>query len=323
MKPFFSKHILVRLFSEKLSPKEEQNLLERKSVTTRMQQEWNLPADDISGFDQRKAWQNIKSGVQRVPHRRIVVAWIWPVAASVLILLGVGYFWFFPGEKFQSEVQVLVFETRNEERLQVILPDSTKVWLNAGSRIEYPEKFGVGTRQIKLSGEAYFDVTRKGKQPFIVTTEKLQVQVLGTKFTVNDYHNSPSAEAILVSGKVNVNIAGDSLQRYFELSPNEQLIFDEKQHATTIQSVNAAQYAEWIDGRLSFENAELGHIVSRLERWYGRSIECPRDLEVRYRLTFTVRKESLEQIIQMMQSAAPIKFQQMGDEYKIVNFSDL
>lgn len=324
MKSSFSKHIITRSLSGKLLPGEEQELLNRKSVVSRMKQEWDLPGDDRQGFDRQKGWRRIKSEIQHesVPRRYMVTSRIWPVAASVLILLSIGYYWFSHGNKQDERVQTLAYETRNEERLFLTLPDSTKVWLNAGSRIEYPEKFSRDTRMVKLNGEAYFDVTHKMKQPFLVVTEKLQVHVLGTKFTVSDYQKESSAEAVLVSGKVNVTVVDDSLSRHFGLLPNEQLLFDKQQHVTTIQTVNAPEYAEWINGKLTFDNVELGYVIDRLERWYGRTIECSCDLRVSYRLTFTVRNESLEQIIQIMQSTIPVRFQQSCENYKAIEFNE-
>jgi len=315
-----SKRILERFFSGKFSREEEQDLLNRPSVSLRMQQEWNRADDDMSGFDQQKVWTNIQSGIQTVIHRRVVMRWMWTAAAaaSVLILMGIGSLWFSSVEEPSKDVAWLAFETAHKERIQLVLPDSTKVWLNAGSRIEYPENFGAVARQVKLSGEAYFDVTRQEKQPFYVTTEKLQVQVLGTKFTVSDYPKDSSAETVLVSGKVNVSIAGDILNRHYELSPNEQLLLDEQQQSTTIQIVDAMQYTEWINGRLSFDDAELGQIVRKLERWYGCKIECPHELGAHYRFTLTVRNESIEQIIQLIQSAVPIYFEQTGEHYNVV-----
>jgi len=202
--------------------------------------------------------------------------------------------------------------------MQVILPDSTKVWLNAGSRIEYPETFDPAVRRVNLSGEAYFDVTHQAKQPFYVLTDKLQVQVLGTRFTVSDYQNGKSAETLLISGKVNVSVLSDNNNRIFELLPDEQFLFDTQQHATTIQVVDASQMSEWINGRLIFDNAELCLIISKLEHWFGQKINCRRELGTLYRLTFTVRNENLPQVIELMQSIAPISFQQTEDGYQVV-----
>ncbi len=315
MKSFLSKHIIVRFLDGKLSPEEEKELLSRKTVVSRMKQQWDSQKGDVSGFDRQKVLQQIESKIEApaMPRRRTIRIAMWSAAASILILLGVGYFGFLHNSSPASEVKMLVYETRNKERLQVTLPDSTKVWLNAGSRLECPEVFEPGFRQVKLSGEAYFDVVRRVKQPFYVQTNKLRVSVLGTQFTVSDYQHDTSAETVLISGKVNVNVLSDSIKRAFELSPNEQLIFDGQQHATTIQTVAASQWAEWINGRLYFDNAELGFIINSLEHWYGKKIECSRELGALYRLTFTVRNESMEQTVRLMQSIAPISFRETTD----------
>ena len=320
MKPF-SKNIIVRFLDGKLSPEEENSLLSRKSVIARMKQQWNLQSGDVSAFDQNLILRKVESRIERnslMARRRITFIKVASIAASILLVMGIGYLWFYQRTTSDNEVMMLAHETQTEERLQVTLPDSTIVWLNAGSRIEYPEVFEPAVRQVKLSGEAYFDVTHRAKQPFYVQTDKLLIRVLGTQFTVSDYQKETSAEAVLISGKVNANVLRDSIGRTFELLPNEQLIFDERQQYTAIQKVDASQYTDWIHGKLYFDNAGLGYIISKLEHWYGKKIECSRELSAGYRLTFTVRNESFEQIIRLMQNIAPISFQPAEGHYLVV-----
>ena len=322
MKSFLSKHIIVRFLNGRLSPEEERELLSRKSVIARMKQQWDSLQGDLSKFDRRQLFRRIESriaGVRTVPRRRTILVWAASVAASILILATVGYRLFVTETASgHHEVAMLVYETQKRERLQVILPDSTKVWLNAGSRIEYPEVFGSEARWVTLNGEAYFDVTHRAKQPFYVRTHKLQIQVLGTQFTASDYQNESLAETTLISGKVHVEVLSGHAKRAFELFPNEQLLLDEQQQSTVIQTVDASLWSEWIHGRLHFDNAELGFIINKLGHWYGVDIACSRELVARHRLTFTIRNESLEQIVRLMQNIAPIRFQQTGGRYQVV-----
>jgi len=325
MKTSLSKHIIVRFLDGDLSPEEDTELLNRESVISRMKEQWDSPHGDISKFDRKRVFRRIESriwGVNIAVRRRRIYAWAASVAASVLLLSTIGYYLFFSESTTTSrhrEVMMLVFETQNKERLQMTLPDSTKVWLYAGSRIEYPEKFDPKVRQVKLSGEAYFDVTHQEKQLFCVQSNKLLIRVLGTQFTVSDYQNGASAEAVLISGKVNVHVLNDSTKRTFELFPNERLLYNEQQQSTVIQTVDASQWSGWIHGRLHFDNAELGYIINKLGRWYGQKIECSPELAARYRLTFTVRDESLAQVARLIQNIAPVNFQLTGDYYQVVD----
>ena len=320
MKSYLSKHIIERFLGGDLSPEEESELLNRKSVVSRMRQQWDSPQGDMSVFVRQRIFRQIESKIRNlsISRRRRIIAWTTSVAASILLLSTIGYRLFFTEMPSVHHEVMLAYETQSKERLQVTLPDSTRVWLNAGSRIEYPEAFEPEARMVKLSGEAYFDVSHQPKQPFYVQTNKLQIKVLGTQFTVSDYQNGTSAETMLISGKVNVHVLSDSIKRTIELFPNEQLIHDEQQQSTVIQTVDASQRSGWIHGRLHFDNAELGYIVNKLEHWYGIKIDCPHELAARYRLTFTVRNESLVQVAQLMQSIAPISFQHTEDHYQVV-----
>ena len=310
----------MRFLDGELSPKEERELLNRKHVVSQMEQQWNSTEGNILEYDRKQIFRRIQARTIMARRRRIVV-WAAAVAASILILSTIGYRLSVSETSDEHrQTKTLAMETQSRERLQVILPDSTIVWLNAGSRIEYPEVFEQDVRQVTLSGEAYFDVAHKPKQPFFVKTDNLNIQVFGTKFTVSDYPNETSVEAALISGKISVDVINNGRKQSFELYPNEQLLHDRKSQATVVQKVDAQQLSEWINGRLNFDNAELGVIISKLGNWYGKNIECSGDLASRHHLTLTVRNESLEQIIKLMQSIAPISFEQTGSEsYRVIS----
>jgi ferric-dicitrate binding protein FerR (iron transport regulator) len=198
------------------------------------------------------------------------------------------------------------------------LPDSSIVWLNAGSRIEYPEKFDNEVRTIKLSGEAYFDVSHEEERKFVVKTGDITVNVLGTQFIVINYPNEKQAEVVLVSGKVHVNEA-DMENSEFKLSPGERFTLNKTTGKRIIEKMNTLSYTNWTEGKISFENAELKHIIKNLERWYGVSIICPENIGTRYNLTFTLRNEELEATMQMMSDIAPIRFEKTVEGIIVVN----
>ena len=308
---------IVKFLAGKLSGKEELDFINQKMIVSRMIKQWEHNEGDISGFDQQKNWDLIVSKTQRKKAHRMSYATILSAAASVLVLLGIGYlFWVaFPSGQ---NVRMMVYETKDRERIQLLLPDSTTVWLNAGSRIEYPEVFASGIREVRLNGEAYFDVTHRKNQPFHVLSQNLKIQVKGTRFVMHDYIDDSYAETALISGRVDVEILNDSNSQVVRLQPDELLHFDQTKQFTSVKEVNALQYANWIDGKLSFDNAELGQIINRLEHWYGKKIECPDELAVQYNFTLTVHGETLEQIVELLESAAPISFQPTDDGYMVV-----
>jgi ferric-dicitrate binding protein FerR (iron transport regulator) len=291
--------------------------------------------EDLSQ-DDKKVVQRFKDGaVDRFPQKEQAALWnrieksispgkgrvlffsFFSAAAGIILLLGVGYLWKNISASNNAATDWLVCSTGNEERIQVVLSDSSVVWVNAGSRLEYPARFAPDARNVKLDGEAYFDIRMEKNKPFTVLTNRIQVRVTGTAFTISDYADAGTTETVLVSGKVNVQVPNGDNYRNVKLLPDQQFILDNTNGHIRINDIEATKHAEWINGRLSFENATLGHIISRLERWYGVRFDCPDELQNSYQLTFTVRNESLPQIMQLVQNIAPVRFEQTGTKINI------
>ncbi len=164
---------------------------------------------------------------------------------------------------------------------QVILPDGTKVWLNAASSLKYPEQFDLLTRSIELKGEAYFEVqsqkTISGKTiPFLVKTTSQIVEVMGTSFSVNAYEDEDATKTTLMEGLVqvsprDVNQVGS--QNKFEtmrLKPNQQSVLT--RHNFNLLEVNAEESIAWKNGYFNFDHADLETVMRQLSRWYDVEI---------------------------------------------------
>jgi ferric-dicitrate binding protein FerR (iron transport regulator) len=269
---------------------------------------------------ERKAlWKRIETNTGITTGRRMKVSLIiFKAAASIALLFALSYF---AKEMIQkqhiveiAEVKHIAVETGNMERVRLILPDSSVVWLNAGSRLEYPETFDSREREIKLSGEAFFDVRKEEDgRKFVVLAGNLAVNVLGTQFTVVNYPNEKLAEVVLASGKVSIQGA-DEENSEFKLLPGERFSFHKTTHQRIIEKTDISLYTNWLDGKLVFNNAELGYILKNLERWYGITFECPEYMKTRDHLTFILRNESLEQTLQMMTELAHLKFEKTATE---------
>ncbi|GAA4780092.1 DUF4974 domain-containing protein [Olivibacter ginsenosidimutans] len=157
---------------------------------------------------------------------------------------------------------------------KVVLPDGTKVWLNAASSLSFFPN-AQQERQVYLKGEAFFEVSRKKPgTPFIVQTEQQEIQVLGTQFNVNAYANEPVEKTTLVSGRVRVNEKSHGNGK--ELQPGEQAILNSaaQQEMKTIR-VNLEEFTAWKDGYFYFHNSDLDGIMRQLARWYN--------IEIRYK----------------------------------------
>lgn len=194
-------------------------------------------------------------------------------AASILILCTATYFLLSKSStKQQVPLAYQHFINPNGKRTQITLPDSSTVYLGAGSEISYPEEFSGNTRELKLKGEAFFQVKKKPRKPFIIHTGNVSTRVLGTSFKVEAFKNKPIS--VLVStGKVRVDrTIKNKLQPIAVLLPGDYVTWDELKLKSIKGIVPVTDVENWKAGRLVFRSAELQEITEVLERWYDMDI---------------------------------------------------
>lgn len=195
---------------------------------------------------------------------------LWRVAASIVILIGLSTtIYHYSYTPIQVEHILLTQTTARGEKLDVTLPDGTEVRLNAGSTLRYPTQFATSTREVELSGEAFFDVVKNPNAAFIVKTAGLTTTVLGTSFNINT-NDSDNITVTVASGKVGV--AAESSKEVV-LKPKQQLSYNKTSHQMRTQEVKLDKYLDWKDGILRFENTSISEAVKKLERWYDVDIE--------------------------------------------------
>ena len=153
---------------------------------------------------------------------------------------------------------------------KVTLSDGTKVWLNAGTRFEYPTTFETKNRSVTLNGEAQFKVAPNSKIPFEVVTKAGIIKVYGTTFNVASYDDDPELVVTLIEGKVAVEDSNGSLLA--ALKPSEQISISKQTGEAKIESVDTRFYSSWIDGKILLEGMKLSDLVVILERWYNIDI---------------------------------------------------
>lgn len=233
--------------------------------------------------------------------------------AAVLIPLFVvagGYLYYNSTKDNLIEVTVAYGEKKH-----LFLPDSSEIWINAGTTIKYPKEFKGEQRKIYLDGEAYFSVKRDISKPFIVETNKLDVKVLGTKFNVNAYTNDEKVITTLTSGKVEVNTDKNS----YILKPNEQLIFNTNTLTTIINKIPTNETDAWLSGQLIFTDASFSEILQTLERRFNVSIESnitnPKEL---YTVKF-LKNDSLDDVLNVLGEIINVKYKKQGNDIIIEN----
>lgn len=153
------------------------------------------------------------------------------------------------------------------------LPDGTMAWLNAGSRLVYPNYFAGKKREVYLIGEGFFEVTHNEKMPFLVQTSDLNIEVLGTKFNISAYPSDNMIETVLVEGKVKLTQNRIfTFEREHILELNQLAIYNRTNSDIKIKQVDVINYVSWHEGYLNFESTDLNRIVKRLERYYNIKI---------------------------------------------------
>ena len=190
-----------------------------------------------------------------------------------------------------TPAQLMALSVPRGQDYHLTLADGTQVWLNAESRLEFPDRFNGNTREVRLKGEAYFEVKKDAKRPFIVHTDYLTTRVLGTSFNVRAYSRK-DASVTLVSGRVQVK-ADDLIQ---VLSPGEQAALTGSQLA--VKAVDTYPITQWKEGFFYFDNESLFSIMQELARWSGVNVSFDDRSKMNVRLHFVVeRSKSLREAV--------------------------
>lgn len=236
-----------------------------------------------------------------------------------------------------NETQGIV-ETKKASKSKLILPDGSTVWLNSGSKLSYKDMMNKAEiREVTLTGEAYFDVARNPKRPFIIHTSNIDVKVLGTEFNVKAYPDDATVETSLIHGSVQVYLKNDPSKSYL-LKPNEKLILYKPREVVNTTNRNSsnlktfvgipkvaveklnyingspiATEAAWVRNQLSFKGESFKEVAVKLERWYNVEFEFNNNQLELEQLTGTLPSESLKLALDAWKFTTP------GFNYRIEN----
>lgn len=208
------------------------------------------------------------------------------------------------------------------KRSNILLSDGTMVWLNAGSKLIFPQKFSGKTRKVFLKGEAYFVVFKNKDVPFIVGTDKLNVTVHGTKFNMRDNDSDNELEVILVEGAVSLKENGvmNLFGKEIQLIPNQKAVFNKTDNIMSVESnIDVAYYISWKEGLLEFNKESILNVFNRLSRFYNVRFATESSVELNKKISGKLDlKESLEEVLKVVSDAAPVTFRIEKDKV-IVN----
>ena len=230
-------------------------------------------------------------------HRLYLTRTFAAAAAVVLLCLSV-----WAAYLYMQPVSIQTVTTLAETRT-ILLPDGTSVTLNHYSSLSYPKQFKSDNREVELSGEAYFEVSKNKKHPFIVQTETIDVQVLGTHFNVDAYPDNPDVKTTLLTGSVAVSNKNNSV--HMVLKPNEVAIYNKVEQKLTCKVLeNAGDEISWRHGEFIFDDLPLQEIARELSNSFGTTIHIADSTLRNYRVTARFRNgEDLETILSVLHNA--------------------
>ncbi|MDN5212748.1 FecR domain-containing protein [Fulvivirgaceae bacterium BMA12] len=282
--------IKIREPEYKVDPKEKDKIFEQVLENRKSDSHWKL----FEKRDRGKAYYSI--------------------AASIIVLLSLGIWYFSQFEKSTVTVPQLVVKSNPAGRTsRIFLPDGSEVKLGPESRIEYSSSFNAETRSVKLTGTAFFDVYKDPKKAFVVEAGKLTTSVFGTSFVITMKENR-NVDVALVSGKVRVEADGHSM----DLLPNETARY--KSHSKKLEKSRLDYDGDiaWIHGILAFQSAEITEVIKRIESWYGVTIKMEGKVSDYGKLNARFDNKSLEYILNALTYSLNIKYEKNGKEILIL-----
>jgi len=307
---------IKKYLSGESSSSEQKELLEwlRKeshlSDFQSVKEEWK---DEIikngQATEYQQNWTNIQNSIQEKIQVQLFQAKralrIFQYAAIFVLLILVPAITYMT--QFKSPDKNLVYTTVSADLGQiskVVLPDSTTIWINSGSTIKYNNQFSASNRDIRLTGEAYFKVSRNENLPLIVSTGDLRVKVLGTEFSVMAYPEEKEIQVVLEKGKVELTSSSQS-ELFQEMNPGQMASFSKEKKEVTLSSVNTELFTSWKDGLINIYNLPLSELALRLEKRYNQKFVVDDEIK-NLPYTFTIKNEDLSSILSLMEKITPV-----------------
>lgn len=273
-------------------------------------------------------------------------------AAAALVTAIAGGTWVLMPKKMN---RVIAADAKRNEvvagkgiRSKMVLPDGTQVWLNSDSKLEYAESFTGATREVSLEGEAYFDVVKDPKRPFIVHTSAIDIRVLGTSFNVKSYPQEKTIETTLIRGMIEVINKNKPQAPKIILRPKEKLVFNKQAEeinglpagnqkemwkdsshnktmaiAITALPPNVADSSltetSWVYNRLLFEGDSFREVAVKMERWFNIRINFKNEKIANYRLSGSFDRETIDEALQALKYIAPFNYKINNNEVDITD----
>jgi ferric-dicitrate binding protein FerR (iron transport regulator) len=297
--------LLIRLFSGEASHEEKKVIsvwlkqsAENKKLYADLREIW-LASGIQSNADEYNLEQAIFRFKAKISDQRPtsvqLMSWrqVARYAAVILLALSLPLSYYFGKHNSASTNSLTTIACAYGDKSSIVLPDSSRVYLNSGSKLSFNSNFENG-RNVELEGEAFFEVTKDKHNPFHVKTKDVDIEVLGTKFNLKAYAEEKSVSATLVEGRI--KISSDYQQE--TMVPDQRIIFSKESKKMTVQKVaDTTVDTDWKDGRFVFRNESLAELKPRLERWFDVDIVFGDEQVKNRRFTGVLSRESILEAI--------------------------
>lgn len=272
-------------------------------------------------IDHQVRSENIFLKINNKINRQITLKkWIQIAAVIVpLLILNISLWYYLPSETTTITPAFSEIYVPKGERLNVLLQDGTRIWLNSDSKLSYAYGGGMNnSRYVKLEGEAYFEVSKQENNPFIVELNNMQIRVLGTSFNVNAYPEKEEIITTLKSGHVEIIDQTFSKNKTYDLAPNMTASFSKYDGICKIETENNIEHHSlWMKNKIVFNNTPLSEVLSQLSRTYNIEYEIQNKHLTKYTFTVKFENASLDDIITSLQRISPIKIKKDGSKIKV------
>ncbi|MHA4809164.1 FecR family protein [Flavitalea flava] len=269
--------------------------------------------------------------VRLIPKKR----WLWTTIGAAAAIIGLVVLFSLDGSiKEKKEIAQNTVSTKPGSKSKIQLPDGTQVWLNADSRITYNENFqGAGnSREVQLTGEAYFDVAKDKDHPFIIHTSSIDVNVLGTSLNIRSYTNEKNTETVLIRGSIEVTLRNHPDKKII-LKPNEKLVVKNEKAVVSSALAKTDQKEEdgkkpimivgkvhfqkkdstasevmWVKNKLVFDGESLEEVVLKIERWYNVKVRITDESLKSTQYSGVFEDESLKQVMEALRLTGNFRY---------------
>ncbi len=237
------------------------------------------------------------------------------VAASLAVFTSLSVYYLSKSKSQVEDIEIAytVHKAVNGKVMKVTLPDSSTIWLNAGSEVSYPKDFHTRkTRAIQLIGEAFFEVKHNEKQPFVVESGNLKTIVYGTSFNVSSYQDNQQSSVTVKTGKVGVLLKEDSLSKPTMLLPGNRLVYHRDNGKIEKIDSYTEEIAAWLNGNLAFDQATPQEVFATLERKFDVEFSFKETDFEDCKITAKFPNQSLETILNTLSASLHLKFKENG-----------